>query len=444
MTLLRRYRGMHGAREYLAKTRNTIGSENSPTTDGGGYYNEQMSPETFAQRVIDDVAEQGDEALRALSVAIDGVHLDAFEVPASAIESSVESLQSNELEAMQTAAERVAEFQARNLPRQWFDDERGYGEIVRPIQTVGCYVPSGSAPLASTVIMTVVPALAAGVPNVFVSSPANESGMPDPAVLAACKISGAHRVFALGGVAAIAAFACGTDSIPKVDFICGPGNVWVTAAKKAVYGKVGLDGVYGPTETMVIVDEAASPAFAAADLIAQAEHDTMARPILVSSSESVADEVERHVNEQLSGLPRSGFATAAFNNNGAAIVASGIDEALEVADLIAPEHLCLAVEDAGDAVDNVNGAGGVFAGEWSAEVMADYIAGPSHVMPTDGSAKWSSTLSARDFVRVIPVVNFTQQQFLELSSGATALAELETLHGHAEAASLRRRAALGE
>ena len=292
--------------------------------------------------------------------------------------------------------------------------------------------------------MTAVPAVAAGVANVIVATPPESDGLPHPAILAACKLSGVHRVFAIGGAPAIAALAVGTESVPRVNLICGPGNVWVTAAKLAVFGQVGIEGIYGPTETMVIVDDSSSPELAAADLIAQAEHDPMARPMLVATSEQIASAVEHHLNLQLANLPRTTIAKAAFENNGAAVIVEDTYEAVAVANMLAPEHLCIATQDASELIGQVKNAGGVFAGEWSAEVMADYVAGPSHVMPTGGSAKWSSTLSARDFVRVMPVVNFTEQQFMELSSDAAALARMETLDGHAEASMLRRRRALGE
>ena len=443
MPLLRRFHGIAGAQEYLKASSNPDAGQ-VPKTDGGGFYDREMEPHEFAARVIGDVKLHGDRVVRDLCAAIDGVELDHLEVPRSVVKDSLREVNSEELAAMKTAAARVDAFQRMNLPKSWFDDEHGYGEVVRPIETVGCYVPGGSAPLASTVIMTTVPAMAAGVSNVFVATPPGPDGLPHPAILAACHVAGVNRVFAVGGVPAIAALAVGTESIPRVDLICGPGNIWVTAAKLAVFGQVGIEGIYGPTETTVIVDESASPELAAADLIAQAEHDTMARPVLVALTEHVASEVERCLMDQLAQLPRTAIANAAFANNGAAIIVVDIDDAITVANMLAPEHLCISTKDANELIGKVNNAGGVFAGEWSAEVMADYVAGPSHVMPTSGSAKWSSTLSARDFVRVMPVVNFTERQFLDLSESAAALARMETLDGHAEASMLRRRMAVGE
>jgi len=292
--------------------------------------------------------------------------------------------------------------------------------------------------------MTVVPARVAGVENIIIATPAPGDSMPHPSVLAAAKIAGASRVFKLGGAQAIAALAYGTESIPAVDLICGPGSAWVTAAKKLVYGDVGIDGLYGPTETLVIADKSADPCFTAADLIAQAEHDVVAMPILVALSEDIVEETEAEIERQLEDLPRGSTARAAFSNRGVAIVVDNTTEAIAVANAAAPEHLCILTEDADDLVDQVKSAGGLFVGEWSAEVMADYVAGPSHVMPTAGTARFSSTLSVRNFVRVTPVLTFDDETFLKLSKDAELLAKLEGLHGHAAASEYRRRRMVGE
>ena len=442
MSLLRRYGGVEAAREFAASRQSGEGAV--PVTDANGYYDGAMDPDAFANRVLSDVRERGDAAVKKLTAALDGVELDNIEITAAEIEGALGQVSTDELDAMRDAAKRVDAFQRRNLPSQWFDADMGYGELVRPVGSVGCYVPGGTAPLASTVIMTAVPALAAGVQSVCVATPAGRDGLPDPAVLAACHIAGVRRVFAVGGVPAIAALAVGTESVPRVDMICGPGNVWVTAAKKAVYGLVGIEGIYGPTETMVVIDESSSPDLAAADLIAQAEHDVMALPILVALSEESVRRVEVRLEGQLAGLPRGNIARASVERNGAAFIVDNLSEAVEVANAIAPEHLCLGVSEADHLIDRIQCAGGLFLGEWSAEVMGDYVGGPSHVMPTGGSSKWSSALSARDFVRVMPVLNLTEEQFLALSTNASTLARLETLEGHAAASDVRRRRSLGE
>jgi histidinol dehydrogenase len=292
--------------------------------------------------------------------------------------------------------------------------------------------------------MTVVPAKVAGVEEIIVVTPAPGDSMPHPAVLAAAKIAGASRVFKLGGAQAIAAMAYGTETVPSVDLICGPGSAWVTAAKKLVYGDVGIDGLYGPTETLVIADDSADPRFTASDLIAQAEHDTVAMPILVGLSDEIIDKTEAEIERQLEDLPRENIARAAFTNRGVAVVVETTLEAIAVANAAAPEHLCILTADADDLVDKVTSAGGLFVGEWSAEVMADYVAGPSHVMPTAGTARFSSALSVRNFVRVTPVLTFDDDTFLKLSKDAELLAKLEGLHGHAAASEYRRRRIIGE
>jgi histidinol dehydrogenase len=413
-------------------------------SDGNGLFPDKVSPNEFAARVIDIIRNEGDAGLSRINTALDGASPSTFEVPQSEIDSALANLDPASISAFELAAERVRKFQSRGLPKSWSDGMGKFGERVTPLGSVACYVPGGTAPLASTVIMTVVPAKVAGVEEIIVATPAPGDQMPHPAVLAAAKIAGASRVFKLGGAQAIAALAYGTESIPSVDLICGPGSAWVTAAKKLVFGDVGIDGLYGPTETLVIADATADPEFTASDLIAQAEHDTVAMPILVALSDEIVDKTESEIERQLENLPRSSIARAAFDNRGVAVVVDNTTEAIEVANAAAPEHLCILTEDAERLVDKVTSAGGLFVGEWSAEVMADYVAGPSHVMPTAGTARFSSALSVRNFVRVTPVLTFDDETFLELSKDAELLAELEGLHGHAAAAEYRRRHMVGE
>ncbi|NQW21098.1 MAG: histidinol dehydrogenase [Chloroflexi bacterium] len=413
-------------------------------SDGRGLFTDKISPIEFASRVIDIVRNEGDAGIARINTALDGSSPDSFEVPKSEIDSALANLEPASIAALERAAERVRQFQSRGLPKSWSDDTGKFGERVTPIGAVAAYVPGGTAPLASTVIMTVVPAKVAGVEEIIVATPAPGDSMPHPAILAAAKIAGASRVFRLGGAQAIAALAYGTETIPSVDMICGPGSAWVTAAKKLVYGDVGIDGLYGPTETLVIADESADPIFTASDLIAQAEHDTVAMPILVALSEEIIVKTEIEIERQLEELPRSNIAKAAFLNRGIAVVVNTTAEAIEVANAAAPEHLCILTADAKELVNKVINAGGLFVGEWSAEVMADYIAGPSHVMPTAGTARFSSALSTRNFVRITPVLTFDDNTFLKLSKDAELLAKLEGLHGHATASEYRRRRIIGE
>ena len=434
-------RRIHGLKAAIAafKDRSAVGDEHEPLTDGGGIYSLDLTPEAFADRVIADVSEHGDEFLRRITKALEGVDIDRFEVPADEIRSSKQRLQPNEVEALELAADRVRKFQRRTVPETWRDAAAGYGEVVHPVRSVGCCIPGGTAPLASTVIMTAVPAKVAGVPYVCVVTPASENGSPHPAVLTACDIAGVDAVFAIGGAQAVAALAVGTESIPRVDVICGPGSVWVTAAKQRVYGMVGIDGVYGPTETMIVIDDDSDPAVAAADMLAQAEHDVLAAPVLVALSDAAVNAVESELVGQLEMLPRASIANSALEGRGAAVVVDSIDEALKVAEAFAPEHLCLGFAGAEQYIEQAVHAGGIFVGERSGEVMADYVAGPSHVMPTGGSARFSSALSARDFVRVTPFLDMDEETFESISSAAADLARLEELEGHARASDIRRR-----
>ncbi|MCI0804107.1 MAG: histidinol dehydrogenase [Chloroflexi bacterium] len=439
---MKRVVGAAAGIEYFRRERNL--PVEAVLSDGNGLFPDRITPDEFAARVIQIVRKEGDAGLGRINTALDGFSPEPFEVPQSEIDSALDELDPTAISALELAADRVRKFQERGLPKSWSDGTGKFGERVTPLKSVAAYVPGGTAPLASTVIMTVVPAKVAGVDEIVITTPAPGDSMPHPAILAAARIAGADRVFKLGGAQAIAALAYGTESIPAVDLICGPGNVWVTAAKKLVYGDVGIDGLYGPTETLLIADESADPRFAAADLIAQAEHDTVAMPVLVALSEGFVEQTEAEIERQLENLPRSETARSAFSNRGVAVVVTNTDEAIQVANAAAPEHLCILTEDASDLVKDVRNAGGLFVGEWSAEVMADYVAGPSHVMPTAGTARFSSALSARNFVRVMPVLTFDDATFLELSKDAEILAKLEGLHGHAAASEYRRRRMVGE
>jgi histidinol dehydrogenase len=439
---VKRVIGAEAGIDYFKRERNMPAQ--AVLSDGRGLFPDKVSPIEFASRIIDIVRNEGDAGLIRINTALDGSSPVTFEIPQSEINAAFNNLDPASINALELAAERVRKFQSKGLPKSWSDGAGKFGERVTPLGSVAAYVPAGTAPLASTVIMTVVPAKVAGVEEIIVITPAPADSMPHPAVLAAAKIAGASRIFKLGGAQAIAAMAYGTETIPSVDLICGPGSAWVTAAKKLVFGDVGIDGLYGPTETLVIADDSADPRFTASDLIAQAEHDTIAMPILVGMSDEIIDKTEAEIERQLEDLPRESIARAAFMNRGVAVVVDNTIEAIAVANAAAPEHLCILTRDANDLVDKVTSAGGLFIGEWSAEVMADYVAGPSHVMPTAGTARFSSALSVRNFVRVTPVLTFDDDTFLKLSKDAELLAKLEGLHGHAAASEYRRRHIIGE
>lgn len=438
---MRRVTGLQAALAAIEQVRDR--GDSGILTDGAGLYDRKLTPDEFAARVIADVRRDGDQAVRRITQALDGAAPEQFEVPNARVNAALQSISPETRSALENAAERVRRFQTAAMPKSWRDDSGQLGEEVRPLGRAGVYVPGGSAPLASSVIMTVVPAKVAGVDEVILVTPSRGGDDPHPVVLAAAAIAKADRVFAIGGAQAIAALAYGTESVPRVDVICGPGNAFVTAAKKAVFGDVGIDGLYGPTETAVIADDSADPTYAAADLLAQAEHDVVALPVLISTSDRVASSVESEVAKQLDSLSRKEIASQAVERGISAVV-STVEEAIQVANSLAPEHLCVSVENAEKYLPSIRYAGGIFLGEFSAEVMADYVAGPSHVMPTGGTARFASALSVRDFLRISPFLNFDEKTFLELSADAARLAHEEGLDGHAAAAELRRKKMIGE
>ena len=439
---MKRIVGLASAIEYFGQVRSS--SYNPPMSDGNGLFDVPVDPAEFASRVIREVRSDGDRAVKRISGYIDGVPLGLIEVPVEAVSDAPALISSEDRAALQFAMERVRDFQRAAAPRGWSDDSGEFGEVVTPIDSVGVYVPAGRAPLASTVLMTVVPARVAGVREVVLCSPSPGDELPNVHVLAAAALSGVDRVYKIGGAQAIAAMAYGTETVRAVDKICGPGNVWVTAAKRAVYGDVGIDGVYGPTETLVVADSSASPELAAADLIAQAEHDTQAFPVLVAVGEGVADRIEIEVDRQLDALEAPETARQAVRGNGISVIVETVEEAVAAANAFAPEHLCLLVESARELRNSVKAAGGIFIGEHSGEVLGDYVAGPSHVMPTGGTARFASALSVRDFVRVTPFLDLGERSLLEVGPAAARLAGIEGLEGHATAAELRLKMLVGE
>lgn len=406
-------------------------------------FGERLSPRQVVERILDDVRRKGDAALRHYTQVLDGAppSVDGkeweIEVDRRRVSRARELVPVELVKALELAARRVEEFHRSTMRRSWVDLSAGLGELVLPLERVGIYAPGGTASYPSTVLMTAIPARVAGVREVLLSSPSNKGDDPDPAVLVAAEIAGVDRVFRVGGVQAIAALAFGTESVPRVDKICGPGNVFVTLAKKLVYGAVDIDGLYGPTETVIIADETASPAYCAADLLAQAEHDPLASPILITTSLALIGEVEGALEGQLASMERGEIALASMEKRGKVVLLDSIDEALELANAIAPEHLCLMVREPWEWASKVTHAGGVFLGEFSPEVMGDYVAGPSHVMPTGGTARFNSALSVHHFLKTMPVVGLKPGQYRELAQAASVIARAEGLTGHARAVEIR-------
>lgn len=394
----------------------------------------ELSAQAVAERIVADVRAEGDAAVRRYSRAFDGVEYASLEVPGADVEVAYRQVDPSLVEALRFAAERVRAFheaQRQRGPTDFLED--GLGIQVRPLERVGAYVPGTAVVYPSSVLMTVIPARVAGVDQVYMASPASADGQASPLKLVAADIAGVDRVFRCSGAQAVAALAYGTETVPRVDKVCGPGNIFMTLAKKLVYGDVGIDSLYGPTETVVVADDAADPASCAADLLAQAEHDELATPLLLTPSDAMAKAVAAEVERQLDGLERADVARTAIESRGGIVVTADMEEALDLVNEFGPEHLCLLVRDAASWVPQVRNAGGLFLGETSPEAVGDYTAGPSHVMPAGGSARFSSPLSVFDFLKFTSVVDIDAATLGRLGPPAAAIARAEGLTAHARA-----------
>jgi len=412
-------------------------------------FGESLTPEQAVTKILKDVRTNGDSALQRWTQALDQIDLKPAPVSKDLIQAALDSITPAQREALEKAAARVEAFHRKQPLTSWFTNELGgtIGQIIRPIQRVGLYVPGGTAPLPSTVLMSAIPARVAGVKEIVVVTPPKkmqnaEYGMQnsafiDPIILAACAVAGVDEIYPLGGAQAIAALAYGTETVRSVDKIFGPGNLFVTLAKRQVYGVVGIDGLAGPTETVVVADESANPAWVAADLLAQAEHDFLASAILLTPSKTLIEKVQIEVGKQLEDRSRAEIITASLENRGGAVLTHDLEEAVQLANDYAPEHLALSVNEPWRWVEKINNAGGVFVGEHSFEVLGDYLAGPSHVMPTGGSARFASPLNVWDFVKIVSLVSLDESTAQAIGPIAATLAQSEGLDGHANAALLR-------
>jgi histidinol dehydrogenase len=399
-----------------------------------------LSVEETVARIVRAVRDEGDAAVRRFNVALDGALDRPLRVSPDEVRDAYHdpAITPELVEALREAAARIRayhEAQLRHAQRDFH--EAGLGQVVRPLRRAGVYMPGTAVIYPSSLLMTAIPAMVAGVEEVYVCSAAGPDGRVPAIKLIAADIAGCSAVFAAGGAQAVAALAYGTESVPRVDKICGPGNIFVTLAKRRIIGVTGIDALYGPTETLVIADETADPVLCAADLIAQAEHDEIASPILITDSRALAERVAAEVERQLRLIPRGPIAAAAFANRGGAVVAASLEEAFELANEYAPEHLCLLMHDAQKHIERVRNAGGLFVGESSPEALADYIAGPSHVMPTGGSARYASPLTVSDFLKVTSVVALGDDDLERLGPAAARIAHAEGLSGHARAIEIR-------
>jgi histidinol dehydrogenase len=391
--------------------------------------------------IVEDVAVRKDQALFEYTEKFDGYSLSADTVAVSSkeTEQALGRVRNEDLNVLKVAAERIEMFHRKQeIKEEIFSDEEGIklGQRILPLERVGIYAPGGLASYPSTVIMAAVPAKIAGVRDVILVTP-SRGGQVNPLIVAAAKLSGVTRIFKIGGAQAIAALAYGTESIPRVDKIVGPGNAYVAAAKKMVYGQVAIDMIAGPSEVVVIADKTASADRVAADLLAQAEHDEMASAVLLTPDEGLAGEVLSEVNAQMETLRRRSIVELSLEAFGAIIVTRNIEEAVQIANRFAPEHLELMVENPWEMLDKIRHAGAVFLGHNTPEVLGDYLAGPNHILPTGGTARFSSPLGVYDFVKRTSVLNFSEEALRRYGFQAAQFAEMEGLDAHGKSVAMR-------
>jgi len=400
-------------------------------------FGKDLSLQDAVDQIIADVRLHGDQAIRDYTYRIDGISIDSLEVTRQSIAGSYNVVDEKLISALELAAQRIRDFHRSCNPRAGFYTiGQGLGQQISPLEKIGIYVPGGTAAYPSSVLMTAIPAKVAGVGEIVMVSPPSKDGSIAASTLAAAGIAGVDRVFKAGGAQAIASLAFGTQSVPRVDKICGPGNIFVTLAKKMVYGSVAVDGLQGPTELVVVADNTAEASFCAADLLAQAEHDPTAAVICITTSLELADQVTKQIEIQLQKLTRCSIASAAMDR-GMMIIVNNLDEAAELVNIHAPEHLSLLVVDALSLSRKIRNAGCIFSGENSPEVLGDYVAGPSHVLPTGGSARFASPLGVQDFLKVTNVVNLNKTAMRVLGQAAVTIAKAEGLDAHAKAIEIR-------
>lgn len=391
--------------------------------------------------IIANVINNGDKALFDYSKKFDKCDLESLEVTQEEIDEAFESVDKEFIEIIKEAKENITAFHKKQVTNSFFiNDKNGVflGQRVSAIEKVGLYVPGGTAAYPSTVLMDSIPAKIAGCKEIVMVTPPSKEGKVNPVILAAAKIAGVDKIYKVGGAQAVAALAYGTETIPKVDKIVGPGNAYVAEAKKQVFGKVSIDMIAGPSEILVVADSTCNPKFIAADLLSQAEHDRMATAVLVTDSFDFAKKVSDEIERQIPELLRSDIARASIDNNGKIIVAeNNLLLAIDIANEIAPEHLELAVDNPFDYLDKVKHAGSIFMGKYTPEALGDYFAGPNHTLPTSGSARFSSPLSVDDFQKKSQIIYYTQEALNEVSGKVAYFARKEGLDAHAKSAEVR-------
>ena len=390
--------------------------------------------------ILNNVKQNGDDAVREYTLKFDGHMPSKFEISREEIDSSPDKCDRDFILALYKAADNIRDFHARQKQQSWLEPKQNgviLGQRIRGLKRVGVYVPGGTAAYPSSVLMNVIPAKIAGVKEIVMVTPPQKDGTANPDILAAAKIAGVDRVFLMGGAQAVAALAYGTQSVPKVDKIVGPGNIFVATAKKLLYGTVDIDMIAGPSEILIVADKSANPKFLAADLMSQAEHDKMASAILLTTSEETANETAKELSRQMQTLERRDIIEQSLNDFGAIIVCKDISEAVDFANELAPEHLELAVENPMEYIGRVDNAGSVFLGHYSPEPLGDYFAGPNHVLPTSGTARFFSPLSVDSFIKKSNFIYYTEPALSEAKDDIIKLAETEGLTAHANSIKVR-------
>ena len=390
--------------------------------------------------ILNNVKQNGDDAVREYTLKFDGHMPPKFEISREEIDSSPDKCDRDFILALYKAADNIRDFHARQKQQSWLEPKQNgviLGQRIRGLKRVGVYVPGGTAAYPSSVLMNVIPAKIAGVKEIVMVTPPQKDGTANPDILAAAKIAGVDRVFLMGGAQAVAALAYGTQSVPKVDKIVGPGNIFVATAKKLLYGTVDIDMIAGPSEILIVADISANPKFLAADLMSQAEHDKMASAILLTTSEETANETAKELSRQMQTLERRDIIEQSLNDFGAIIVCKDISEAVDFANELAPEHLELAVENPMEYIGRVDNAGSVFLGQYSPEPLGDYFAGPNHVLPTSGTARFFSPLSVDSFIKKSSFIYYTEPALSEAKDDIIKLAETEGLTAHANSIKVR-------
>lgn len=390
--------------------------------------------------ILNNVKQNGDDAVREYTLKFDGHMPSKFEISREEIDSSPDKCDRDFILALYKAADNIRDFHARQKQQSWLEPKQNgviLGQRIRGLKRVGVYVPGGTAAYPSSVLMNVIPAKIAGVKEIVMVTPPQKDGTANPDILAAAKIAGVDRVFLMGGAQAVAALAYGTQSVPKVDKIVGPGNIFVATAKKLLYGTVDIDMIAGPSEILIVADKSANPKFLAADLMSQAEHDKMASAILLTTSEETANETAKELSRQMQTLERRDIIEQSLNDFGAIIVCKDISEAVDFANELAPEHLELAVENPMEYIGRVDNAGSVFLGHYSPEPLGDYFAGPNHVLPTSGTARFFSPLSVDSFIKKSSFIYYTEPALSEAKDDIIKLAETEGLTAHANSIKIR-------